>query len=118
MICASIAASWIGADSSIGTRARVEISSSISFKKFVICVAVTARSNGAAGVGRADTSADGSSFAIFKSKIGVSKSSSSAGSTLTPKVGHCSSLLAVSVCTEAVVGKGYAYTGTGNENRF
>uniref|UniRef100_A0A915IQW6 Uncharacterized protein n=1 Tax=Romanomermis culicivorax TaxID=13658 RepID=A0A915IQW6_ROMCU len=105
----------------MGTRGRVEISSSVSFKKFkkfVICVAVAVRSDGAAGVGRADTSVDSSSLAMFKSKIGISKSSSSAGSTSTPRVGQSSSSSVVSMCTEAVVGMGYAYTGTGKENRF
>uniref|UniRef100_A0A915KYF3 Uncharacterized protein n=1 Tax=Romanomermis culicivorax TaxID=13658 RepID=A0A915KYF3_ROMCU len=70
-------------------------------------------SDGAVGIGRAKTSVDGSSFAMFKSKIGVSKSSSSAGSASMP-VGWSSSSLVVSMCTEAVVGMGYAYTGTGN----
>uniref|UniRef100_A0A915J233 Uncharacterized protein n=1 Tax=Romanomermis culicivorax TaxID=13658 RepID=A0A915J233_ROMCU len=115
---ACIVAGWMGMDLSIGTGARFEISLSISFKKLVICVAVAVISDGAAGIGRADTSVDGGSFAMFKSKIGVSKSSSSAGSTSTPKVGHSSNSLAVSVCTEAIVGMGQAYTGAGNKNRF
>uniref|UniRef100_A0A915ILS3 Uncharacterized protein n=1 Tax=Romanomermis culicivorax TaxID=13658 RepID=A0A915ILS3_ROMCU len=58
-ITTSIAAGWMGVDSSIGARARFEISSSISFKKSVICVAVPVISDGAVGVGRADTSVDG-----------------------------------------------------------
>uniref|UniRef100_A0A915KMR3 Uncharacterized protein n=1 Tax=Romanomermis culicivorax TaxID=13658 RepID=A0A915KMR3_ROMCU len=48
-------------------------------EKSVICVAVAIRPEGAAGVGRADASVDGGSFAIFKSKIGISNCSSSAG---------------------------------------
>uniref|UniRef100_A0A915JR44 Uncharacterized protein n=1 Tax=Romanomermis culicivorax TaxID=13658 RepID=A0A915JR44_ROMCU len=105
---ASIAVGWIGVDSSISIGARVEILSSVSFKNSVICMAVAVKSDGAGGVGRADTSVHGSSFAIFGSKIGISNSSSLAGSTSTPKVGRSSSSSAVSVCTEAVVGKGYA----------
>uniref|UniRef100_A0A915IRI7 Secreted protein n=1 Tax=Romanomermis culicivorax TaxID=13658 RepID=A0A915IRI7_ROMCU len=93
-----------------------EISSSISFKKSVICVAIAVILDGPAGIGRAHMSDDSDSFAMFKSKIGLSKSSSSAGSTSTP-VGRSSNSSAVSMCTEAVVGMGYAYTGAGNENR-
>uniref|UniRef100_A0A915KXT2 Uncharacterized protein n=1 Tax=Romanomermis culicivorax TaxID=13658 RepID=A0A915KXT2_ROMCU len=107
----------MGVDLSIGARARVEISSSVSFKKLVICLAVAVISDGVASIGRADTSVDGGSLAMFKSKISVSKSSSSAGSTST-SMGWSSSSSAVSVCTEAIVGMGYAYTGAGNENRF
>uniref|UniRef100_A0A915IYG5 Uncharacterized protein n=1 Tax=Romanomermis culicivorax TaxID=13658 RepID=A0A915IYG5_ROMCU len=55
---ASIAVGWMGVDSSIGPRARFEISSSVSFKKSVICVAVPVISDGAAGVGRANMSVD------------------------------------------------------------
>uniref|UniRef100_A0A915L6A6 Uncharacterized protein n=1 Tax=Romanomermis culicivorax TaxID=13658 RepID=A0A915L6A6_ROMCU len=40
---ASIAVGWTGVDSSISTGARVDISSSVSFKKSVICVAVALR---------------------------------------------------------------------------
>uniref|UniRef100_A0A915KMV6 Uncharacterized protein n=1 Tax=Romanomermis culicivorax TaxID=13658 RepID=A0A915KMV6_ROMCU len=89
-ISASIPVGWMGVDSSIGAGAMFEISSSISFKKSVICVAVALRSDGAAGIGRADTSVDGGSLAMFKSKISISKISSSAGSTSTP-VGQSSS---------------------------
>uniref|UniRef100_A0A915I780 Uncharacterized protein n=1 Tax=Romanomermis culicivorax TaxID=13658 RepID=A0A915I780_ROMCU len=60
----------------------------------------------AVGAGRFDASADGSSLAIFRSKIGISRSSSSAGSTSCAEVGQSRSSLAVSVCTEAVVGNG------------
>uniref|UniRef100_A0A915JWJ0 Uncharacterized protein n=1 Tax=Romanomermis culicivorax TaxID=13658 RepID=A0A915JWJ0_ROMCU len=55
---------------------------------------------------------------MFRLKIGVSKSSSSAGSMSTPRVGRSSSSWAVSVCTEAVVRMEYAYTGAGNKNRL
>uniref|UniRef100_A0A915L3B6 Secreted protein n=1 Tax=Romanomermis culicivorax TaxID=13658 RepID=A0A915L3B6_ROMCU len=95
----------------------LEIWSSLSSEKSVICVLVAVISDGAAGIGRAETSDDGGSFAMFKSKISVSKSSSSAGSTSTP-VGRSSSSSAVRVCTEAIDGMGYAYTGVGNKNRF
>uniref|UniRef100_A0A915JPN4 Secreted protein n=1 Tax=Romanomermis culicivorax TaxID=13658 RepID=A0A915JPN4_ROMCU len=61
----------------------LEISLSVSFKKSVICVAVALISDGAAGIGRADASDDGSSFAMLRSKISVSNRSSSAGSTST-----------------------------------
>uniref|UniRef100_A0A915LAM6 Uncharacterized protein n=1 Tax=Romanomermis culicivorax TaxID=13658 RepID=A0A915LAM6_ROMCU len=46
---------------------------------------------------------------MFRSKISVSKSSSWAGSTWTP-VGRSSSSSAVSMCNEAIVSMGYAYT--------
>uniref|UniRef100_A0A915LBB2 Uncharacterized protein n=1 Tax=Romanomermis culicivorax TaxID=13658 RepID=A0A915LBB2_ROMCU len=69
-------------------------------------MAVAVGLDGVAGVGRADASVDKGSFAIFRSKIGVSNSSLSAGSTSTPNIGRSSSTLAVSMCTEAVVGKG------------
>uniref|UniRef100_A0A915JGE8 Secreted protein n=1 Tax=Romanomermis culicivorax TaxID=13658 RepID=A0A915JGE8_ROMCU len=115
---ASIAMGWTGVDSSMGTGARVNMSSSINFRKWVICMAITVRSAVAASVGRADTSVDCSSFAIFRSKIGVSKSSSSVGSMSTAEVGPSRSSSAVSLCTEAVVGNRYMYTGAGNENRF
>uniref|UniRef100_A0A915HMD3 Uncharacterized protein n=1 Tax=Romanomermis culicivorax TaxID=13658 RepID=A0A915HMD3_ROMCU len=68
----------------------LEISSSVSFKKSVICVAIMVMSEGAAGIGRADSLVDGSSLAMLRSKIGVSKSSSSAGLTST-SMGHSSS---------------------------
>uniref|UniRef100_A0A915KJ92 Uncharacterized protein n=1 Tax=Romanomermis culicivorax TaxID=13658 RepID=A0A915KJ92_ROMCU len=84
--------------------------------KSVIWVAVALRSAMAVGAGRADTSVDGGSFAIFKLKIGVSKSSWSAGSTSIAEDGRSSSSSAVSMCSEAIVGKGYTYTSTGNKN--
>uniref|UniRef100_A0A915L303 Secreted protein n=1 Tax=Romanomermis culicivorax TaxID=13658 RepID=A0A915L303_ROMCU len=117
-VLASIAVGWTGVDLSMGTAVRVDISLSVSFKKLVICVAVALRWAVAVGIGRADTSVDGGSFAIFKSKISVSKGSLSAGSTLIAEVGRLSSSSVVSMCTEALVGKGYAYTSTVNENRF
>uniref|UniRef100_A0A915KIM2 Uncharacterized protein n=1 Tax=Romanomermis culicivorax TaxID=13658 RepID=A0A915KIM2_ROMCU len=86
----------MGVDSSIGAGAMLEISSSVrisssvSFKKSEICVAVAVTSDGAAGMGRADASIDGGSFAMLRSKIGVSSNSSSAGSTST-SVGRSSS---------------------------
>uniref|UniRef100_A0A915IEQ0 Uncharacterized protein n=1 Tax=Romanomermis culicivorax TaxID=13658 RepID=A0A915IEQ0_ROMCU len=86
-----MAVGWIGVDSSISTWAKVEISSSVSFKKSVICVTVRVRSAVAAGRGRADTSVDGSSFTLFKSKISVSRSSLSAGSTSITEVGQSNS---------------------------
>uniref|UniRef100_A0A915KXW5 Secreted protein n=1 Tax=Romanomermis culicivorax TaxID=13658 RepID=A0A915KXW5_ROMCU len=95
----------MGVDLSIGTGAMFEISSSVSFKKTVICIAVAVISDGAACIGRADALVEGGSFAMFKSKMGMSESSSSAGSTSTP-VGRSSSSLAVSVCTEDIVGAG------------
>uniref|UniRef100_A0A915IHH1 Secreted protein n=1 Tax=Romanomermis culicivorax TaxID=13658 RepID=A0A915IHH1_ROMCU len=60
-----------------------EISSSLSFKKSVICMAVPVMWEGAAGIGRADMSVEGSSFAMLRSKIGVSNRLSLAGSTST-----------------------------------
>uniref|UniRef100_A0A915KQV9 Uncharacterized protein n=1 Tax=Romanomermis culicivorax TaxID=13658 RepID=A0A915KQV9_ROMCU len=98
---------WTGVDSTIRTRASVDISSSVHFKKSNICVAVALRLAVAAGGGRADVSVDSGSFVIFKSKIGLSKSSSSAGSTFITEVGRSSSSSVVSLCTEAVVDKGH-----------
>uniref|UniRef100_A0A915JIK9 Uncharacterized protein n=1 Tax=Romanomermis culicivorax TaxID=13658 RepID=A0A915JIK9_ROMCU len=115
---AFIAVGWTGVDFSIGTGARVDMSSSINFKKSVICLVVAVKSAVAVGTGRADTSVDGGSFTIFRSKIGVSKSSSSAGSTSIAEVGGSKSSSAVSMRTEAVVRNGHLYTGTGKENRF
>uniref|UniRef100_A0A915JJS2 Uncharacterized protein n=1 Tax=Romanomermis culicivorax TaxID=13658 RepID=A0A915JJS2_ROMCU len=46
----SLAMLWTGVDSSIGTGARIHISSNISFKKLVICVAVVVRLAVAASV--------------------------------------------------------------------
>uniref|UniRef100_A0A915JEL0 Uncharacterized protein n=1 Tax=Romanomermis culicivorax TaxID=13658 RepID=A0A915JEL0_ROMCU len=83
IVSESITAGWMGVDSSIGAGAIFEISSSVSFKKSEICVAVAVTSDGAAGIERADASVDGGSFAKLRSKIGVSNSSSSAGSTST-----------------------------------
>uniref|UniRef100_A0A915JBN6 Uncharacterized protein n=1 Tax=Romanomermis culicivorax TaxID=13658 RepID=A0A915JBN6_ROMCU len=107
----------MGVDSSIGAGAMFEISSRVTFKKSVICVAVTVISDGMASIGRADASVDSGSFPMFRSKIGVSKSCSSAGSTSTP-IGRSSSSSVVSMCTEGVVGMEYAYASVGNQNRF
>uniref|UniRef100_A0A915KWB5 Secreted protein n=1 Tax=Romanomermis culicivorax TaxID=13658 RepID=A0A915KWB5_ROMCU len=92
------------------------MSSSVNFRKSVICLVVAVKSAVAAGAGRADTSVDGSSFAIFKLKTRVSKSSSSAGSMSITEAGRSRSSSVVSMCTEAIVGNGYVYTGTGNKN--
>uniref|UniRef100_A0A915JW60 Uncharacterized protein n=1 Tax=Romanomermis culicivorax TaxID=13658 RepID=A0A915JW60_ROMCU len=89
----------------------------VAGKKSVICIAVAVISDGAVGIRRADTSVDGGSFAMLKSKIDVSKSFSWAGST-SVLVGRSSSSSALSVCTKAVVSMGHAYTGVGNENQF
>uniref|UniRef100_A0A915IC67 Uncharacterized protein n=1 Tax=Romanomermis culicivorax TaxID=13658 RepID=A0A915IC67_ROMCU len=117
MIRVSITAGWMGVDSSIGAWAMFEIWLSVSFKKSVICVAVAVVSDWVVCIGRANALVDSGSFAMFESKIGVSKGSSSAGSTSTP-IGRSSSSSAVSVCMEAVVGMVYTYTGVGNKNRF
>uniref|UniRef100_A0A915ISL2 Uncharacterized protein n=1 Tax=Romanomermis culicivorax TaxID=13658 RepID=A0A915ISL2_ROMCU len=77
MVSESIAAGWMGVDSSIGAGAMLEISSSMSFKKSVICVVVAVMSKGSAGIGRADTSVDSGSFTMLRLKIGVTSSSSS-----------------------------------------
>uniref|UniRef100_A0A915JMN4 Secreted protein n=1 Tax=Romanomermis culicivorax TaxID=13658 RepID=A0A915JMN4_ROMCU len=71
----------------------VEILLSVSFKKSMICVAVAVMSDGTTGIGRADASVEGGSFAMLRLKMGVSKSSSSAGSTST-SIGRSSSSLA------------------------
>uniref|UniRef100_A0A915L2J0 Secreted protein n=1 Tax=Romanomermis culicivorax TaxID=13658 RepID=A0A915L2J0_ROMCU len=117
VVSESIAAGWMGVHSSIGAGAMLEISSRVSLRKLVICVAVAVMSDGPAGIGRGDISVDSGSFAMFRSKMGVSKSLSSVGSTST-SIGRSSSSSVVRLGTEAVVGMGYAYTNTGNENRF
>uniref|UniRef100_A0A915KAZ9 Secreted protein n=1 Tax=Romanomermis culicivorax TaxID=13658 RepID=A0A915KAZ9_ROMCU len=117
VVSVSIAADWMGVDSSIGAGAIFESLSRVSFKKSVICIAVAVIPDGAASMGRVNGSVDSGSFTMFRSKIGVSMSSLSAGSTLTP-IGWSSSSSGVSMCAEAVVGMGYAYTGGGNKNRF
>uniref|UniRef100_A0A915KUA7 Uncharacterized protein n=1 Tax=Romanomermis culicivorax TaxID=13658 RepID=A0A915KUA7_ROMCU len=86
-VLASIAMGWMGVDLSICTGARVHMSSSVNFKKSVICMAMAVKLAVAVGTGRANTSVDGGSFALFRSKISVSKSSSSAGSTSIAEVG-------------------------------
>uniref|UniRef100_A0A915J205 Uncharacterized protein n=1 Tax=Romanomermis culicivorax TaxID=13658 RepID=A0A915J205_ROMCU len=49
----------------------------------IVAAAVAVMSDGAAGTGRADASIDGGSFAMLRSKIGVSSNSSLAGSAST-----------------------------------
>uniref|UniRef100_A0A915L8G9 Secreted protein n=1 Tax=Romanomermis culicivorax TaxID=13658 RepID=A0A915L8G9_ROMCU len=98
-VLASILVGWTGVDSSIGTGVRVDISLSVNFKKLIICVAVAVRLAVTPSRGRADTSVDSGTFALFKSKIGVSKSSSSAGSTSKAEVGPSRSSSVVNVCT-------------------
>uniref|UniRef100_A0A915HUW5 Uncharacterized protein n=1 Tax=Romanomermis culicivorax TaxID=13658 RepID=A0A915HUW5_ROMCU len=85
MVSESITAGWMGVDSSIGAGARIEISWSVSFKKSVICVALAVTSDGVASIGRADASVHGGSFAMLRSKIGVSKNSSSAVPNWVPR---------------------------------
>uniref|UniRef100_A0A915HK66 Uncharacterized protein n=1 Tax=Romanomermis culicivorax TaxID=13658 RepID=A0A915HK66_ROMCU len=95
---------WTGVDLSIRVGANVVISSSNNLRKSVICTVVAVRSAVALRAVGADTSIEGGSFAIFRSKIGVSKSSLSAGFTSWAEVGWSRSSLAVSACTEAVFG--------------
>uniref|UniRef100_A0A915IDN6 Uncharacterized protein n=1 Tax=Romanomermis culicivorax TaxID=13658 RepID=A0A915IDN6_ROMCU len=105
-------------DSSVRTGANVIILSSLNLRESLICAVVAVKSAVVVRAEGADTSMNGGNFTIFKSKIGMSNSSLSAGSTFCTEVGQSRSSSAVSMCTEAVVGNGYVYTRAGNENRF
>uniref|UniRef100_A0A915I683 Secreted protein n=1 Tax=Romanomermis culicivorax TaxID=13658 RepID=A0A915I683_ROMCU len=86
--------------------ASIDISWSVSLRNSLICVAVPIKSAVVVCSGGADASVDGSSFDMLRSKISVSRSSSSTGSKACVKIGQWRSSFMVSICAEAVISNG------------
>uniref|UniRef100_A0A915KJ19 Uncharacterized protein n=1 Tax=Romanomermis culicivorax TaxID=13658 RepID=A0A915KJ19_ROMCU len=90
-------------DSSKGVIASDEMSSSVSLRNSLICVAETIRSAAGHLLGDSAGAAVGS-LAMLRSKISVSWSSSWEGSGAVSNIGCLSNSSPVSKCAEAIVG--------------
>uniref|UniRef100_A0A915I2B0 Uncharacterized protein n=1 Tax=Romanomermis culicivorax TaxID=13658 RepID=A0A915I2B0_ROMCU len=74
-------------DSSIRKRGSINISSSMSFRNSLICMAMAVKLAVTVGSGSADMLVEGRNLAMFKSKSGVSRNSSTPGSETCIKMG-------------------------------